>query len=44
MSTPRSCLDAAPAFLIKEDDAKAIIGDQLATLVSEWAGVVKTPN
>ncbi|MBN7784082.1 type II toxin-antitoxin system HipA family toxin [Ponticoccus gilvus] len=39
MSTLRSCLDAAPDFLIKEDDAKAIIGDQLTTLAAEWAGV-----
>ena len=39
MSTLRNCLDAAPDFLIKEDDAMAITANQLTTLAAEWIGV-----
>lgn len=36
MSTLHTCIAAAPDFLITEDDATAIIEEQLATIASEW--------
>ncbi|MFC2966852.1 type II toxin-antitoxin system HipA family toxin [Acidimangrovimonas pyrenivorans] len=36
MSTLRSCLAAAPDFLLAENDAKTIIEQQIATIAGEW--------
>ncbi len=38
MSTLRSCLAAAPDFLLSEDNAEAIIEQQIAAIAGEWGG------
>ncbi len=39
MSTLHSCLAAAPDFLLNDQQAQAIIENQLVTIASEWGGV-----
>ncbi|GAB3337548.1 type II toxin-antitoxin system HipA family toxin [Chromohalobacter beijerinckii] len=39
MSTLHSCLAAAPDFLLNDEQAQAIIENQLVTIASEWGGV-----
>lgn len=36
MSTLRTCIAAAPDFLLTDDDAKTIIEGQIATIAGEW--------
>lgn len=39
MSTLRSCIAAAPDFLLSEDEAVAIIEQQITTIAGEWSGI-----
>jgi len=39
MSTLRSCIAAAPDFLLSEDEAVAIIGQQIETIAGEWVSI-----
>ncbi len=39
MSALKSCLDAAPDFLLNEEDAITIIEDQITTIAGEWDAI-----